>query len=83
MTVILTLKGVHRPHDHKKTTNSPSIILLKGASGELVVGPPGANISDVPGGVTTPGLKDLALVDNISGSCGGGWGKFMGPKRLF
>ena len=73
MTVILTLKGVDKPHDHKNTTNSLSMIQFKGASNERVRGPPVANISDGPKGVTALSSKALALVDNISGICGGGW----------
>ena len=82
MTVILTLTGVRKPHDHKKTTNSLSMIQLKGASDERIGGPPGANISDSPGGFTLPGSKYLSWVGDISGSRGGGWGQFVGPRRL-
>ena len=65
MTVILTLKRVRKPHDHKKTRNSLFIIQMKGASNEHVRVPPGVNISDGTGGVTAPALKVLALVGNI------------------
>ena len=29
-----------------------------------------------------PGLKALALVDDISGIHSSGWGKFIGPRRM-
>ena len=58
------------------------MIQLKGSSDKRVGRPPGANISDGPWEVTALGSKALASVDNISGSHGGGWGKFMGPRRL-
>ena len=45
-------------------------------------GPPRANISYGPGGVTAPGLKALASVDNISGNCGGIWRQLVGTWRL-
>ena len=66
------LNGMHKPNGHKKMTKILSTIQLKGTSDECVGGPLGANISDNPRGVTDPGLKGLELVDNISGSCGGG-----------
>ena len=47
---------------------------MERASNECVGGTPGANISDVYGWVTAPGLKSLAFVDNISGSHSNGWG---------
>ena len=72
MTVILTLKGVHKPHDHKKTTNSLLMIKMNGDFDERVRGPSGANISDCPRGVTSQILKALVLVDDISGSHSGG-----------
>ena len=36
-------------------------------SDKHVVGSPGVNISDGPGGAATPGLKSLALFDKHSG----------------
>ena len=82
MVVILAFKRVHKPHDHKKTRNSLSIIQMKRCSDEHVREPPGSNISDLSGGFMAPGSKSLASVDNISGSHGVGWGKFVGPQRL-
>ena len=73
---------MRKPHDHKKATNSLPMIQLKGASNERVGGPPGANISDSPGGVAAPGSKALASVDDIAESRGCSWGQFMGPRRL-
>ena len=78
----LMLKGVRHPQDHKKMTNRLLMIQPKGASNEHLRGPPVANIFDGPGGVTAPGLKSIALVGDISGSCGGGWGRFMGPRSM-
>ena len=80
MEVILTLKGVRNPQDHKKTATILLIIKLKRASDERVGGPPGANILDSSGGVMAPGSKSLASVEYISGSCGGGWRQFVGPR---
>ena len=77
MTVILTLKWVRKPHDHKNIRNILSMIQLKRASDERVGGPLGANIPDDPGGVMAPGFKFLASVDNISGSHSGGWRQFL------
>ena len=77
MTVILTFKGMHKPHHIKKTTNSILLIQIKVASNKRVRGLPGSNISDGPREVTVSGFKYLASVDDISGSRGGGWGKFM------
>ena len=82
MMVIFKLKAVCKPHNHKYTTNILSVIQLKGASSERVVGPPGANIQDGPVGVTAPCWKSLAFVDDISGSRSGGWGKFLGMWPL-
>ena len=65
---------MRKPYDNKKTTNSLSVIQLKGASNERVEGPPGANVSDGPGGVTALGSKSMASVVNIPGSRGSGWG---------
>ena len=42
-------------------------------SDKHVVGRPGVNISDGPGGAATPGLKSLASVGNISWIYGIGW----------
>ena len=78
MEVILALNGVRKPHDHKNTIISQSIIMTKKASNERFGGPTGVNISDGFGGVTALGLKALALVDNDSSSCGGGWRQFVG-----
>ena len=47
---------------------------MKVAYDMRVGGPPGANISDIPVRVAAQGLKALVLVDDISGSRGGGWG---------
>ena len=58
------------------------MIQLKGASDKRVGRPPGSNISDGPGGVTTLGSNALALVDNISEIRDNGWGKFVGLLRL-
>ena len=55
---------------------------MERASDERVGGSLGANISDGTVGVMLPGLKSLTLVENILGSHGGGWGKFVGPRRL-
>ena len=63
---------MRKPHDHINMTNSLLMIKLKGDSDDRVGGPPGANISDGPGGVTAPGSKSLALVENIPGSRDGG-----------
>ena len=41
-------------------------------SNEHAGGPPGANILDGHGGVTAPGSKSLASVDDISGIYGSG-----------
>ena len=82
MKVILALKGVCKPHKQFFLRNSLLIIKMERSSNECVGGPPGANISDVYGWVTAPGLKALASVDNISGSRSNGWGKFVGPRRL-
>ena len=60
-----------KPHEHKKMAHSLLIIQLKRASDECVGGPLGDNISDGPKGVTVPGSKALALVDDILGSRGG------------
>ena len=76
------LEGVCKPHYHKNMTNSILMIQLKVAFDEHVRGPPGANNSDCPRGVMAPGLKDLASVDDISGSFSGGWGQFVGPRCL-
>ena len=65
-----------------RQANSVMRIQMIRASDEHVGGSPGANISDVPRGFTTTGLKYLALVDNISGSCGGGWMKLVYLRRL-
>ena len=46
---------------------------MERSSNERVRGPPGVNIPDGFGGVTAPGSKSLALVENISRSHGGGW----------
>ena len=42
-------------------------------SDKHVVGSPGVNISDGPGGAATPGLKALSSVGNISWIYGIGW----------
>ena len=52
------------------------------ASDKLVVGPPGANISNGSGGVTAPDSKALTWVENIPGSRSGSWVQLMGPRRL-
>ena len=82
MTVILELKGLVKPHDHKKMRNSLSIIKMERSSKERVRRPTGANISDGLWGVTAPSFKYLALVENISGSLDGVWKKSVGPRRL-
>ena len=82
MTVILTLKVVHKPHDQKNTRNNILVIKMKVASNERVGGLLGDNISYVPRGVTALGLKAMVSVDNISGIRGGSWGQLMGPGRL-
>ena len=66
----------------KKNTNSISMIQQKGASDKRVRGQLGAIILDIPRGVTALGLKAPSLFDNISGSYGGGWGEFVGQRRL-
>ena len=55
---------------------------MERASDDRVGRPPGANISDGFGGFAVTGSKDLALVDNTSGSRGSGWGQFGVPQRL-
>ena len=76
------LKGCASHINIKRQANGLLRIQQRRASDERVGGPPEVNISDVPGGVTAPVLKALALVDNISGSHGGGCRKFMGPRIL-
>ena len=56
--------------------------MIKKASDERVGGPPAVNISDGFGGVMAPGSKTLALVDNISSSCGSGWILFVPQQCL-
>ena len=82
MAIILELKWVRKSHDHKKTRISQSIIMMKEASNEHFGGPLRVNILDGFGGVTAPGSKALAFVDNNSSSCGGGWRQFVEPRRL-
>ena len=82
MMVILALKGMCEPHNHKKTIISLLMIQLERASDKHVGGPQGANVSDGTGRITVPDLKALASVGNISGSCGSGWEKFVGPRSL-
>ena len=82
MTVILALNGVCKSCEHKKTRISQSIIMMKKASGESVIGSPTVNISNDFGGVTAMGSKALASVDNNSSSHGGDWRQFLGLQRL-
>ena len=55
---------------------------MEKSSDKHVEGPPGVNVSDGFGGVRSPGLKSLALVDNNSLSRGDGWRQFVGSRRL-
>ena len=80
--VILTLKGCASHTTINLQANSLSRIQLKTVSNKRDGGPQGSNMSDNPGGFTKPSSKSLALVENISGSCGGGWRQFLGPCRL-
>ena len=82
MTVILTLEGVLKPHEHKETRNILLVIQMKRGSDERAGGPLVANISDGSGGVMAPGLEALASVDDISGSHGSGRGQCAVPRRL-
>ena len=64
--VILTFKGcMCKPHNYKNMRNSLSLIQTEGSSKGRVGGPPGANISDIPRGVTSPGIKSLVSVEDI------------------
>ena len=76
------LKGYSSHTNIKIQANGLSSIQLRRVSEERVGGPPGVNISNGPGGVTSPVLKALASVDDISGSQVGGWRQFMGPRSL-
>ena len=76
------LKGYSSHTNIKIQANGLSSIQLRRVSEERVGGPPGVNISDGPGGFMAPGLRALALVDNISRSHGSGWRQLMGPRRL-
>ena len=76
------LKGVQKPHYHKKTRNGTSIIQTEKASNKRIRRPSGVNIPDGFGGVTAPGLKSLALVENNSSICSDGSRKFVGPQQL-
>ena len=80
--VILMSKGRAIHTTIKIQANSISRIHLRRAYNERVGGPLGANISDGPRGVTAPGSKALALIDYNSGSSGGGWRPFVGPRRM-
>ena len=55
---------------------------MEKASEEHVGRPLGENISYGTGEVTSPYLKALALVNNISGIHSDGWEQFMVPRRL-
>ena len=78
---ILALKGGCKPYDHKKR-GSLSIIQIERHSNKHVGVPPGAYSSDGFGGVTEPGTKFLAFVDNIPRSRGVGWEPFVGPRHM-
>ena len=82
MTVILALKGERKSHRNQKTKIIQLIIMIKKAYNKHVGEQPTANISDGSQMVTSPGSKALALVDNNSLSCGGGWRQFVGPRCI-
>ena len=55
---------------------------MEKTSNECVGGPLGVNISDGFRGVTAPGSKSLASVENNSSSHGVSWRLFVGPQCL-
>ena len=82
MAVILALIGVCKTNDHQNTRNSLLTIQMEKSSDESVGGTPGVNISDGFRGVTAPGSKSLVLIENNSGSRGGGWKISVGLRHL-
>ena len=71
------LKVFRQSHGITKRKIRQLLIMMKKASEKRVGGPPTVNVSDNSGGLPAPGSKALALVDNVSSSCGGGWRRFV------
>ena len=66
MAVILALREIHKPQNHKKLINCLSIIKMEKASNGCVGGTLGVNISDGFRGITMLVSKALALIENNS-----------------